>query len=88
MLSEGERAYVKIRSAQGNAGDWEPGRVQWFNRIRGYGFVDHKAGPPAFLHAEVLRYAGLVGIRHGAQVDVRVGTCERGPIVVEIRPAS
>lgn len=87
MLNE-SRAFDKLAEARTNVGQWEPGRIQWFNRIRGYGFVDRENGKPAFLHADVARYAGVVGIRHGARIDMRVGNCSRGPIVVEIRSAS
>lgn len=52
------------------------GRVDWFNRAKGFGFIQPAdSGADVFVHESVLLLAGLYGLREGDAVEFldRVG---------------
>jgi cold shock protein len=64
----------------------EPARVKWFDRARGFGFVNVFAKPEdIFLHMEVLRQFGYGEVNAGDVLAVRVTQGPRGPMVYEVR---
>jgi cold shock protein len=75
------RLYPSLR------GLWEPAVVKWFNRIRGFGFIEPLVGgPDVFCHMETLRRYGFNELRPGQSVQIRIGTGKKGWTVEEIRP--
>ena len=64
----------------------EPARVKWFDRGKGFGFVNIYGKPEdVFLHMEVLRQFGYGEVTAGDVLAVRVGEGARGPMVFEVR---
>jgi cold shock protein len=64
----------------------EPGRVKWFDRGKGFGFVNIFGKPEdVFLHMEVLRQFGYGEVTAGDVLAVRVVSGPRGPMVFEVR---
>jgi cold shock protein len=68
------------------AGPLEPARVKWFDRVKGFGFVNVFAKPDdVFLHMETLRQYGYGEVVAGDVLAVRVTQGPRGPMVYEVR---
>ncbi len=68
------------------AGPLEPARVKWFDRIKGFGFVNvYGKLEDVFLHMETLRQFGYGEVIAGDVLAVRVTAGPRGPMVYEVR---
>lgn len=65
----------------------EPGRVKWFDKVKGFGFANI-FGKPAdvFIHMETLRRSGLAELQPGEAIALRVVDGERGRMAVSIEP--
>jgi CspA family cold shock protein len=79
-----QRMPVALRRASGPAGEFEPVEVKWFNYRRGFGFLLHSGGD-VFVHAEVIRAAGIVTMNPGYRMLARIAPSERGLIATELR---
>jgi CspA family cold shock protein len=67
--------------------EWHRAIVKWFNRVRGFGFLN--AGAEAddiFVHMDTLRRHGFNELRPGQIVQVRWGKNGNKLMVAEIRP--
>ena len=87
-IPAGERADRKALADA--ASEFQPVEVKWFNRVKGYGFVncggpDGDGEEDVFVHMETVRQAGLGELHPGQQLEARVAPSAKGLTAVELR---
>ena len=87
VQSSGERA--DRRALADAAGEYEPVEVKWFNRVKGYGFLNRageaETGEDIFVHMETVRQSQIIDLQPGQQLEARIAEGRKGLTAVELR---
>jgi len=62
----------------------ENGTVKWFNRSKGYGFIERENGPDVFVHYSSIRGEGFRNLDEGEKVEFTVESNPKGPQAVDV----
>ncbi len=66
---------------------WQPARVKWFDKAKGFGFANvFGERGDVFLHVEVLRHGGFADLAVGEAIALRVVQGQRGPMAAQLAP--
>ena len=83
----GERA--DRQALADSAGEYEAVEVKWFNRVKGYGFLNRAGegedGEDIFVHMETVRQSQIVDLQPGQQLQARIAEGRKGLTAVDLR---
>ena len=57
----------------------EKGTVKWFNRTKGFGFIEREGADDVFVHYSAIEGDGFKVLNDGDQVEFEVIEGEKGP---------
>ncbi len=63
------------------------GRVKWFNRTKGFGFISPEDGSEdLFVHHSEIKVSGYANLDEGQMVEFEAGMGKKGPCATNVIP--
>lgn len=60
------------------------GKVKWFDRDKGFGFIEQESGSDLFVHYSEVKDGDLA---EGQEVEYEIGEGRKGPCAVDVKAA-
>ncbi|HNS50817.1 MAG TPA: cold-shock protein [Anaerolineae bacterium] len=60
------------------------GTVKWFDRVKGFGFIERAGGPDVFVHHSAIRGEGFRNLEEGQSVEFGVEPGPKGPRATDV----
>jgi len=60
------------------------GTVKWFNRTKGYGFIQREGGDDVFVHYSSIQGEGFRNLEEGERVEFTVESSPKGPQAINV----
>jgi CspA family cold shock protein len=63
----------------------EQGTVKWFNRTKGFGFIEREEGEDVFVHYSAIQGEGFKALDEGDAVEFEVVQGPKGPQAANVK---
>ena len=63
----------------------ERGTVKWFNRTKGFGFIQREEGEDVFVHFSAIQGDGFKSLNEGDVVEFEVTEGQKGPQAANVK---
>lgn len=63
----------------------ETGKVKWFNRTKGFGFIEREEGDDVFVHYSAIQQDGFKALAEGDDVEFEVTEGPKGPQAANVK---
>ncbi len=63
----------------------ETGTVKWFNRTKGFGFIEREEGEDVFVHFSAITTEGFKTLDEGDKVEFEITDGPKGPQAANVR---
>lgn len=57
----------------------EKGKVKWFSKMKGYGFIEQEGGKDVFVHYAAIQGEGYKKLEEGEEITFEIVQGEKGP---------
>jgi CspA family cold shock protein len=65
--------------------EMEKGKVKWFNRTKGFGFIQRETGDDVFVHFSAIQADGFKVLDEGDEVEFEVTEGPKGPQAANVK---
>jgi len=62
----------------------ENGKVKWFNRTKGFGFIERETGADVFVHFSAIQAEGFKVLDEGDEVEFEVKQGPKGEQAIDV----
>ena len=62
----------------------EIGRVKWFNKAKGYGFIERQEGDDVFVHCTAILGEGQRSLRENDKVEFSITQGKKGEQAIDV----